>query len=71
MLKTFFIIFFVFLFTYKSNSEIITGIKVVNNDRISKETIIIFANIKINEDLNIEDLDGILKKLYETNFFLM
>jgi len=69
MLKTFFIIFFVFLFTYKSNSEIITGIKVVNNDRISKETILIFSDIEIGKDYSVNDLNKIIQDLYSTNFF--
>ena len=69
MLKTFFIIFFVFLFTYKSNSEIITGIKVVNNDRISKETILIFSDIEIGKDYSANDLNKIIQDLYSTNFF--
>ena len=69
MLKTFFIIFFVFLFTYKSNSEIITGIKVVNNDRISKQTILIFSDIEIGKDYSVNDLNKIIQDLYSTNFF--
>ena len=69
MLKTFFIIFFVFLFTYKSNSEIVTGIKVVNNDRISKETILIFSDIEIGKDYSVNDLNKIIQDLYSTNFF--
>ena len=69
MFKTFFIIFFVFLFTFKSNSEIITDIKVVNNDRISKETILIFSDIEIGKDYTANDLDKIIQDLYTTNFF--
>ncbi|MBC8302747.1 MAG: outer membrane protein assembly factor BamA, partial [Pelagibacterales bacterium] len=69
MLKTFFIIFFVFLFTYKSSSEIITGIKVVNNHRISKETILIFSDIEIGKDYSANDLNKIIQDLYSTNFF--
>ena len=69
MLKTFFIIFFVFLFTYKSNSEIITDIKVVNNHRISKETILIFSDIEIGKDYSVNDLNKIIQDLYSTNFF--
>ena len=69
MLKTFFIIFFVFLFTYKSNSEIITDFNVVNNHRISKETILIFSDIEIGKDYSVNDLNKIIQDLYSTNFF--
>ena len=45
------------------------SIKVDGNKRISKESIIVFGNIKINKDYNQSDLNQILKTLYETNFF--
>ena len=65
----FFIVFFFTFVIQNSYAEILKEVKVIGNKRISKETIILFSNIKINEDLNIEELDDILKKLYETNFF--
>ena len=50
-------------------AEVISDIKVINNDRISKETILIFSKIKIGEDYTQDDLNIILKDIYETNFF--
>ena len=51
------------------NSEVIKEIKVINNDRISKETIQIFSSIKVGEDYDQNDLNRILKEIYDTNFF--
>ena len=39
------------------------------NERISTETIIIFGEINLDEDLNENKLNLILKNLYKTNFF--
>ncbi len=39
------------------------------NQRISKETIIVLAGIKLNEKYDLDDLNNSLKKLYDTNFF--
>ena len=65
----FFIIFFFSFIVQNSFADILKEVKVIGNKRISKETIILFGNIKINENLNVEKLDDVLKKLYETNFF--
>ena len=51
------------------NSEVIKEIKVINNDRISKETIQIFSSIKVGENYDQNDLNKILKEIYDTNFF--
>jgi len=55
--------------TISAYSEIIKEIKVNGNKRVSSETIKIFSEIKINNDLNINQLNDVLKKLYSTNFF--
>ena len=65
----FFIVFFFTFVIQNSYAEILKEVKVIGNKRISKETIILFGNIKIDENLNFEELDNVLKKLYETNFF--
>ena len=65
-------ILFLFLFILLSSNlraEIINEIKVEGNKRISPETIIMFSGAKINQDLNDNDLNKLLKQLYETNFF--
>ena len=69
MKKIFFIFAFIFLYTTNINSEIIKNIEISGNVRISDETIILFSEIKKNQDLNNENLNLIIKKLYITNFF--
>ena len=44
-------------------------IEVLGNDRISDETIKLFISVNINDDINDDKLNKILKDLYETNFF--
>ena len=50
-------------------SMIIKKIEISGNERISDETIIVFASVNVNDDLNEEGLNEVLKRLYETNFF--
>ena len=58
------------LFPFKVNSnELIKSIDVVGNDRISKESIIVFSGVKINDEIELNETNKILKKIYETNFF--
>ena len=52
-----------------ANSNLINDIKIKGNDRISEETIILFSEVKINQVLTNDDLNDILKNLYNTNFF--
>tara|TARA_Y100000591_G_scaffold332993_1_gene372949 strand:- start:1979 stop:4213 length:2235 start_codon:yes stop_codon:yes gene_type:complete len=66
----FFILLFIFLLKITfSNAEIVKSIDVSGNDRITNETIIIFSKINIGDDLIINDLNEIIKNLYETDFF--
>ena len=66
LISSIIIFFFIML---PLNSEVIKEIKVINNERISKETIQIFSNIKVGEDYDQNDLNRILKEIYDTNFF--
>ena len=50
-------------------TEIVNEINVDGNQRISSETIKMFAGVDISDDLSQSDLNNILKKLYDTNFF--
>ena len=43
--------------------------KIINNKRVSKQSILSFGNIKIGKDYNQSQLNIILKDLYDTNFF--
>ena len=69
MFKFISIIFFILLFTFKVNSEVISDIEVINNERVSKETILIFSKIEIGKDYSENDLNNIVEELYETGFF--
>ncbi len=69
MLKILKIIVFIFFFTSYANSEVIKKVSVINNERISLETILVFSNIEIGKDYNLNELDQIIKDLYNTNFF--
>ena len=60
--------FFLILINY-SFSEIIKKIEISGNNRISSETIKVFADVKIDDDLDDQDLNIILKNVYESNFF--
>ena len=57
------------IITISANSEVIKEIKVNGNKRVSSETIKIFTEVKVNKNLNINQLNDVLKKLYSTNFF--
>ena len=63
------IILITFFLASKCYSEIINTVNVVNNDRITKETILVFSNIEIGKNYDSNDLDQIIKDLYQTNFF--
>ena len=62
------IILFIFL-SAKAVATVIEDIKVKNNNRISKETIMTYGAIELKKDYNNDDINQILKNLYETNFF--
>ncbi len=62
------LLIFIFV-TFSANSEVIKEIKVDGNKRVSSETIKVFTGIKINSDLNSNQLNDVLKKIYSTNFF--
>ena len=70
MLKKIIIINFITLFLSSiSFSEIVNKINISGNKRISKESIIVFGKIKVNSDYSSNDLNQVIKDLYETNFF--
>ena len=63
------IILILFLLQSVALSETIRKVEIQGNKRISKDTIILFGNIKLNESYDEFKLNKILKNLYETNFF--
>lgn len=52
-----------------SYADIVKTIQVNGNERISKQTIKLFSEIKINEEINSDLLNTALKKLYQTGYF--
>ena len=50
-------------------AETLQKFEISGNKRISDQTIIIFSEIKINEEITKSKLDKVIKKLYKTNFF--
>ena len=68
--KIFFkIIIFLFLFLNNGFTDTIKKIEVSGNNRISDETIKLFIDVKINDEIDSNKLNDILKNLYNTNFF--
>ena len=63
-----FLIIYFFLYT-NSYSQIINKIIINGNDRISNETIKMFSKFDINDEINNNELNSILKNLYNTNYF--
>ena len=57
------------LFLSYSYSSILNNIEINGNDRISDETIKIFIDVNINEEIDNDKLNKILKNLYEKDFF--
>ncbi len=68
-MKLLYFIFFVTVFFSKSFAVSITDVSLSGNDRISKETIIVFGDITLNKDYSSSDINNILKKLYNSNYF--
>ncbi len=69
MMRLYIYIFFIIIFSFKVNSEIINKIEIEGNNRISNSNIILFGKINLNEDYDNNKINGILKNLYETDFF--
>ena len=64
-----YIIFYLFCASTLVFAAKIENIEIKNNKRISKGTITTYGKIKINKDYNQNQLNLILKNLYDTNFF--
>ena len=58
-----------FFLTCQSIGDVVKKIEIDGNDRITDQTIQIFNPVSINDDIDAEELNIILKKLYETNYF--
>jgi outer membrane protein insertion porin family len=69
MFYKFFCSFFFLIFFITVKAEVINSIKISGNKRISEETIKVYGEIELRKDYSTSELNTILKKLYETNFF--
>ncbi len=63
-----FVIFFN-IFCFNANADIINQIKINGNERIADETILMFSKINVGDDVDENDLNDLLKNLYDTTFF--
>ena len=68
-LKKIFLLLILFFFPNLVFSETVKNIEIIGNERISDETIIVFSSIKVEDNLEAEEINELLKRLYETNFF--
>ena len=63
------IILFISLLNKNSFSEIIDEIRIDGNQRVSDETILMFSEVAVNDEVNQKKINLILKNLYDSNFF--
>ena len=62
-------LFIFLLISFSSKAEIVKKIEIEGNQRVSSDTIKIFSEVELNSDLNVNNLNDIIKKIYSTNFF--
>ncbi len=63
------LIFFAFFICNIAFSEKIEKIVIIGNERIPDQTIIMFSDVEINDDINQDKLNDIINNLYDTSFF--
>ena len=67
--KLFYIFIFQIVFINYSNSETIKKFNILGNDRVTDETIIMFSNLEVGDEINVDILNNSLKNIYLTNYF--
>ena len=67
--KIIIILFIQLLFIQNVYSKNIESFNIIGNDRVSKETIIMFSSLNIGDEINDNLLNDALKKLYYTDYF--
>ena len=72
IVKSNLLIFFLFLFNFSTLalSEIVKKIEISGNERISDQTILMFSEIEVGNNLNSDDLNELLKLLYDVVLYL-
>ena len=64
-----FYLYFAIFISVSLYADEIKKFEIIGNDRISEKTIINFSGKEIKEKVDNEDLNTILKNLYQTDFF--
>ena len=62
-------IFLFFSFNTVLLGEVVNEFQIKGNERVSKDSIKMFSNINLGDDINKNDLNQNLKDIYDTNFF--
>ncbi len=65
----FFIIFSLFSINLQSIADTLNDFEITGNKRISDQTIIMFSEVNKGKNINLDDLNLILKNIYNSNFF--
>ena len=68
-MKKILLIISITLFTNILSAEVIKKIEITGNERISDETIKVYGNFSINQNIDNLKINKIIKDLYSTNFF--
>ena len=63
------ILFIIFLPVNYSHAEKIKEFKIVGNERLADETIVLFSELNIGDDIDQNIINLSFKKLFETNYF--
>ena len=71
LIKFFFkiIVFTSIFFSTYAFSDTLEKIEILGNERISDESIKLFINVNISDEIDNSEMNDIIKDLYETNFF--
>ena len=69
MRKFFSLVIFFSTISFYVCAEKVNNISITGNERVSEETIKVYGGIEIGKNYSEADLNEILRKLYETNFF--
>ena len=57
------------MLTENLKADVLKKIEISGNSRISSETIKVYGDIELNKDYSNDDINIIIKKLYDTKFF--
>ena len=70
MKKTLYLIIILSLFfSSQLKAEVLKKLEIKGNSRISEETLKVYGEIQINKDYSTDDINAVIKKLYDTKFF--